>query len=60
MMFYTCTISPVENGQAVRKFIKSMDGKYRIAKTGGIDMELQIMPYYLDTEGGYVCMLEKK
>jgi 16S rRNA (cytosine967-C5)-methyltransferase len=60
MMFYTCTISPVENGQAVRKFVKSMDGEYSIAQTGGIDMELQIMPYYLDTEGGYVCVLEKK
>jgi 16S rRNA (cytosine967-C5)-methyltransferase len=60
MMFYTCTISPIENGQTVRKFINSMDGKYRIAQTGGIDMELQIMPYYLDSEGGYVCVLEKK
>jgi len=60
MMFYTCTISPVENGQTVRKFIESIDGKYLIAQTAGIDMELQVMPYYLDSEGGYVCTLEKK
>ncbi len=60
IMFYTCTISPVENGQAVRNFIRSMDGKYSIASSGGVDMELEIMPYYLSSEGGYVCVLEKK
>jgi 16S rRNA C967 or C1407 C5-methylase (RsmB/RsmF family) len=60
MMFYTCTISPIENGQTVRKFIDSMGGKYSIAQSGGINMELQIMPYYLDSEGGYVCVLKKK
>ena len=60
MMFYTCTISPVENGYAVRNFISLMDHGYRIAREGSTDMELQMMPYYLDSEGGYVCILEKK
>jgi 16S rRNA (cytosine967-C5)-methyltransferase len=60
MMFYTCTISPVENGSAVRRFISLMKHDYTIAKAGSMEMELQMMPYYLDSEGGYACILEKK
>jgi 16S rRNA (cytosine967-C5)-methyltransferase len=64
MVFYTCTISPLENGLAVRRFLESMDGNYRIAEsedTTGTKkaMEVEIMPYYLKSEGGYVCTLEK-
>ena len=59
MVFYTCTISPEENGRAVRDFIKYMDGRYIIASHGGASMELEIMPYHLNSEGGYVCALEK-
>jgi len=59
MMFYTCTLSPVENQQAVRKFLDMMDGKYRIASVNSKDMELEIMPYWMDSQGGYVCVLEK-
>jgi 16S rRNA (cytosine967-C5)-methyltransferase len=60
MMFYTCTISPVENGHAVRRFISLMKNEYSIARADSMDMELQIMPYYMDSEGGYACILEKK
>lgn len=60
MMLYTCTISPEENGQTVRKFISLMNGKYCIASYNGTGMELEIMPYYAGSEGGYVCVLEKK
>jgi 16S rRNA (cytosine967-C5)-methyltransferase len=60
MMFYTCTLSPVENGQAVREFIRRMQGRYFTASAGGTEMEMDIMPYYLNSEGGYVCVLEKK
>jgi len=66
MVFYTCTISPLENSIAVRRFLKSMSGDYRIAGAGSEDetdkekaMEMEIMPYYLQSEGGYVCVLEK-
>jgi 16S rRNA (cytosine967-C5)-methyltransferase len=60
IMFYTCTISPEENGKAVRDFINKMKGIYSITQKDGIDLELDIMPYYLNSEGGYSCVLEKK
>jgi 16S rRNA (cytosine967-C5)-methyltransferase len=64
MLFYTCTISPLENGLAVRRFLESMAGNYKIAAFEDIsgikkEMEMEIMPYYLQSEGGYVCALEK-
>ncbi len=65
MLFYTCTISPVENGQTVRRFLDLLKGRYAVAEnidTAGnpVKMEMEIMPYYLESEGGYFCVLKKK
>jgi len=65
MLFYTCTISPIENGQAIRRFLDRTGGKYEIAENidregNGVKMEMEIMPYYLKSEGGYLCILIKK
>ncbi len=65
MLFYTCTISPVENGRAIRRFLGSTGDRYEIAEnidTAGnaVKMEMEIMPYYLQSEGGYLCVLIKK
>jgi 16S rRNA (cytosine967-C5)-methyltransferase len=65
MLFYTCTISPVENGQMVRRFLSLMNGRYRIAENidaagDPVKMEMEIMPYYLESEAGYLCVLKKK
>jgi len=60
LVYYTCTISPEENENTVRRFISRMEGVYSIATCRGAYMELEIMPYYLGSEGGYVCVLYKK
>lgn len=65
MLFYTCTISPVENGRAIRRFLSLTEDRYKIAEnfdTAGnaVKMEMEIMPYYLQSEGGYFCVLIKK
>lgn len=82
LVFYTCTLSPVENQQTVDTFIRNMDHKYIIEeiiptghsaaplKTGGniqlddknlsVKMQLEIMPYYLGSEGGFVSVLKKE
>jgi len=65
VLFYTCTISPVENGQAIRRFLSLTGDRYGIAEnmdTAGnaVKMEMEIMPYYLQSEGGYFCVLIKK
>lgn len=65
MLFYTCTISPIENGQAIRRFLSLTGDKYKIAENidtegNAVKMEMEIMPYYLQSEGGYLCVLIKK
>lgn len=65
VLFYTCTISPIENGQAIRRFLSLTGDRYEIAEnidTSGdaAKMEMEIMPYYLQSEGGYLCVLIKK
>ncbi len=65
MLFYTCTISPVENGQMIRRFLSLMNGRYTVAENidnagDPVKMEMDIMPYYLESEAGYFCVLNKK
>lgn len=81
LVFYTCTLSPVENQQTVDTFIRDMDHKYIIeeidftgpvaapleaagdkqadSKNLSVKMQLEIMPYYLGSEGGFVSVLKK-
>jgi len=81
LVFYTCTLSPVENQQTVENFIKNSGDEYIIEKvdsssailgplgdeTGGqagsedktVYMQLEIMPYYLGSEGGFVSVFKK-
>jgi 16S rRNA (cytosine967-C5)-methyltransferase len=81
LVFYTCTLSPVENQQTVEEFIKNNGNEYIIEKvdrsfftqgpygddTGAqagsgdnqVDMQLEIMPYYLGSEGGFVSVFRK-
>ncbi|MFC2145666.1 16S rRNA (cytosine(967)-C(5))-methyltransferase RsmB [Actinomycetota bacterium] len=81
LVFYTCTLSPVENQQTVENFIKNNSGEYTVEKikpgklslglsgdeagdeAGNgdkvIDMQLEIMPYYLGSEGGFVSVFKK-
>lgn len=87
LVFYTCTLSPVENQQTVEKFIKNNGHEYIIEKvdrsfliqgpndtqgshgdkTGDqagsgdkpADMQLEIMPYYLGSEGGFISVFRK-
>jgi len=81
LVFYTCTLSPVENQQTVENFIENNGDEYIIEKvscsptTQGpykdgtsdqdgngdktIDMQLEIMPYYLGSEGGFVSVFKK-
>lgn len=81
LVFYTCTLSPIENQQTVDTFIRDMDQKYIIEEidymdpaaaplevTGGkqaeskklsVKMQMEIMPYYLRSEGGFVSVLKK-
>ncbi len=82
LVFYTCTLSPVENQQTAEEFIKNNGDEYIIEKvdrsfitqgpyvddTGTqdgsgdkqVDMQLEIMPYYLGSEGGFVSVFRKK
>jgi 16S rRNA (cytosine967-C5)-methyltransferase len=95
LVFYTCTLSPVENQQTVEKFITNNSDEYIVEKvdTGSllqdqtgdeagdlndiadnsvdiedksvdievksVDMQLEIMPYYLGSEGGFVSVFKK-
>ena len=81
LVFYTCTLSPVENQQTVENFIKNNGDEYIVEKvncspsmqgpcgdeTGdqadngdnAKAMQLEIMPYYLGSEGGFVCAFKK-
>ena len=82
LVFYTCTLSPVENQRTVDTFIRDMEQKYIIeeidytdsaaapieaadgkqadSKNLPVKMQLEIMPYYLGSEGGFVSVLKKK
>ena len=81
LVFYTCTLSPVENQQTIDNFLREMEQKYIIEETGhtgpaaapleatggkqagsknlSVKMQLEIMPYYLGSEGGFVSVLKK-
>ncbi len=81
LVFYTCTLSPVENQQTVDNFIREMEQKYIIeeidhtgpvaaplkasgskqddSKNLPVKMQLEIMPYYLGSEGGFVSVMKK-
>ena len=81
LVFYTCTLSPVENQQTVENFIKNNSDEYILEKVNRsslsqelsgdgtkdqadnvgniVDMQLEIMPYYLGSEGGFVSVLRK-
>jgi len=77
IIFYTCTLSPIENQQVIERFLKEFKGKYTMEKPD-IPHELtfilnskenisgkrektclEIMPYYLESEAGFVCSLLK-
>ncbi|MES0342115.1 MAG: 16S rRNA (cytosine(967)-C(5))-methyltransferase RsmB [Candidatus Humimicrobiaceae bacterium] len=80
-VFYTCTLSPVENQQTVENFITNSSDEYIVEKIDpgdpsrdlpgdevgdlvdnadkSIDMQLEIMPYYLGSEGGFVSVFKK-
>ena len=81
LVFYTCTLSPIENQQTVENFIKNSSDEYIVEKVNcslttqgqyrdenrdhagsgdkAVDMQLEIMPYYLGSEGGFVSVFRK-
>ncbi len=77
LIFYTCTLSPIENQQVINRFLEEFKGKYTIVKSDIpdelmsilnlkkeiIDPDkktcLEIMPYYFESEAGFVCSLIK-
>lgn len=78
LVFYTCTLSPIENQDVAAKFLSEFKDKYIIKKpeafnkvlqflnhkkdSDSIDKErfLEIMPYYFNSEAGFVCSFLKK
>ena len=78
LVFYTCTLSPIENQQVISKFLEELKKRYTIEKPGipdeltsvlnskkiiigsGEETCLEIMPYYFESEAGFVCSLLKK
>jgi len=78
IIFYTCTLSPIENQQVIDRFLKEFKGKYIVEKPGIPDKLrlildskenipekseetcFEIMPYYFESEAGFVCSLLKK
>ncbi|MDZ7836482.1 MAG: hypothetical protein U5N58_00295 [Actinomycetota bacterium] len=65
LIFYTCTLSPVENQQVVKRFLKSFpdfSSEQKIStqlKTKTNNGSMEIMPYYYDSEGGFACCMIK-
>ncbi len=77
IIFYTCTLSPIENQEVIEKFIRDSNGGYRLEKINIYDrLEpatkfqdeasdirksgfFEIMPYYFDSEAGFVCSIIK-
>ena len=77
IVFYTCTLSPLENQEVIEKFIRDSNGRYRLEKINIYDWLdpatrsqdeassikesgfFEIMPYYFDSEAGFVCSIIK-
>jgi len=78
VVFYTCTISPIENQMVIEKFIERFKGKYELeilnlyedlkpilkykeeAERLKMISFFEIMPYFFNSEGGFICNLIKK
>ncbi len=78
LVFYTCTLSPVENQQVIGRFLKEFKGKYIVERPDipdrlisalnlkkndagtGEEVYFEIMPYYFESEAGFICSLLKK
>jgi len=77
IIFYTCTISHLENQKTIEKFLKKFGSKYKLEKLkifnkikpistynkADIDLRekdyFEIMPYYFNSEAGFICKLIK-
>jgi 16S rRNA (cytosine967-C5)-methyltransferase len=77
IIFYTCTISDIENQSVVEKFIEANKGKYKfenniipsilknylnknlIKLDENINNYFEIMPYYFQSEGGFITSILK-
>jgi 16S rRNA (cytosine967-C5)-methyltransferase len=55
-VFYTCTLSPVENQQVIEKFLKEFNGKYAFIKPDA----LSILTSNLDLKEDFTCLDEKE
>jgi 16S rRNA (cytosine967-C5)-methyltransferase len=56
LVFYTCTLSPVENQQVIEKFLKEFNGKYVLIKPGA----LNILISNLDLKEDFSCLDRKE
>jgi 16S rRNA (cytosine967-C5)-methyltransferase len=77
IIFYTCTISHLENQRTIEKFLKKFGSKYKLEKLknfnkikpistynkANIDLGekdyFETMPYYFNSEAGFICKLIK-
>lgn len=66
VIFYTCTLSPIENQQTINKFLAAFPEYYippdlplSMANLT-VDAGVEIMPYYFNSEGGFVCRMVKR
>ncbi len=60
LIFYTCTLSPLENQKVIEKFLNDFKGRYEKEDTSfGKGSSLEIMPYHFKSEGGFACRLVK-
>jgi 16S rRNA (cytosine967-C5)-methyltransferase len=77
IIFYTCTISNIENQAVVEKFMEVNKGKYKFEKNlvpailkdflkenkisldESINNYFEIMPYYFQSEGGFITSILK-
>jgi len=78
IIFYTCTISRIENQAVIERFIKVNKGKYeienkllpvlikdflsnnKISLNENINNYFEIMPYYFQSEAGFITSIVKK
>ena len=77
IIFYTCTISNIENQTVVEKFMEVNKGKYKFEKNlvpailkdflnknkisldESVNNYFEIMPYYFQSEGGFITSIVK-
>ncbi len=77
IIFYTCTISNIENQAVVEKFMEANKGKYKFEKNlvpailkdflnknkisldENVNNYFEIMPYYFQSEGGFITSIVK-